>query len=65
VRPFFVEDVADHRGAAHGLKSRQEILDAGDAAEALCFQNGAEIPVIQGRIHFPAERLCMSSGGAP
>jgi len=31
--------------------------DAGDAAKALCFQRGAEIPVIHRRIHFPAERL--------
>src|SRR6185295_7300979 len=56
VRPFFVEDVADHRGAALGAEFGQQVLNAGDAAKALRFQSGAEIPVVQGRIHFPAER---------
>src|SRR2546423_1291746 len=54
VCPFFVEDVADHRGAAFGAEFRQQILNAGDTAEALRFQGSAEIPVVQGRIHFPA-----------
>src|SRR6185369_5653112 len=33
VRPFLVEDVADHRGAAFGAEFRQKILNTGDAAE--------------------------------
>ena len=40
-----------------GAEFRQQILDAGDAAKALCFQAGAEIPVVQRRIHFAAERF--------
>src|SRR5712671_7933157 len=31
VPPFFVEDIADHRGAAFGPEFRQQVLDAGDA----------------------------------
>src|SRR5712675_585979 len=56
--PFFVEDVADHRGAALGPEFRQQILDAGDAPKTFCFQYGAKIPVVQRCIHFTAERLC-------
>ena len=54
-RPFFIEDVTEHRGAAFCPKFRQDILNAGNAAEALCFQHGAKIPVIHRRIHFTAE----------
>src|SRR3954464_9256527 len=35
VRPLFVEDVADHRGAAFGAELRQQVFNAGDAAKTL------------------------------
>src|SRR5258706_2429843 len=55
--PSIIEDVADHRGAAQGSELRQKILDTGEAAEPLRFQRSAEIPVIDGGVHFAAERL--------
>src|SRR5439155_14075344 len=55
VRPFLVEDVSDHRGTLCGAEFRQQLLNAGDAAKTLRFQLGAEIPVLQGCIHVPAQ----------
>src|SRR6267378_478470 len=55
--PGFVEDVADHRRAALCAKLQQKLLDTYQAAETLCFQRSAEIPVIDGGVHFATEGL--------
>src|SRR6266699_6931925 len=55
--PSFVEDVADHRRAALCSKLRQKILDTNKTTEALRLQRGAEIPIIDGGVHFAAEYL--------
>src|SRR5882672_7000675 len=55
--PSFVEDVADHRRAALGAKLRQQILDTNKTTQALRLQRGAEIPIIDGGVHFAAEYL--------
>src|SRR5258705_11947013 len=53
--PSFVEHVADHRRAALCAKLRQQILHTNKPTEALRLQRGAEIPIIDGGVHFAAE----------
>ena len=52
-RPFFIEDVTEHRGAAFCPKFRQDILNAGNAAEAdnLNLNAGANVTDLSSRIN--------------
>src|SRR5512139_2271702 len=60
--PGFVEDVADHRDRSLGAELGQDVLDAGEAAEAFGLELRAKIPEIEARIHLAVERLRRQQG---
>src|SRR5579859_5760615 len=55
VAPCLVEDVTDHRGRALGAKLWKNVIDAGQATEALGLQCRAEIPVVERGIRLAAQ----------
>src|SRR6185312_16236659 len=57
VGPCLVEDVTDHRGRALGAELRKNVLDLGNATEALGLQCRTEIPVVQGGVGLAAQGL--------